>query len=176
VDGPPAAPAMEHFYGAALISISLMIASLFVLFRVRHVGMDFIRRCVRPRAINALVREGSCDSRAGSPEGSPTRKLIFADIFGWAQGAEVGMLAFSLGERVASVASQVRGYLVMLAHLIPPRRATDPSPGPRRLVKAPAAVHPLPSGEGKRRNPLAFPRGKRPEARCRAAVSSEREG
>ena len=27
-------------------------------------------------------------------------------------------------------------------------RGTNPSPGPRRLVKAPVAVHPLPSGEG----------------------------
>jgi hypothetical protein len=85
------------------------------------------------------------------PGGPPTRKLIFAHIFGWAQGAEVGMLALSFGERVAipqSRESRVRGYLVMLAHLIPPRRARDPSPGPRRLVKAPTAVHPLPKGEG----------------------------
>ena len=55
----------------------------------------------------------------------------------------------SLGERVASVATQVRGCWVMWANLIPPRRASDPSPGPRRLMKAPVAVHPLPSGEGK---------------------------
>jgi hypothetical protein len=27
-------------------------------------------------------------------------------------------------------------------------RTTDPSPGPLRLVKAPAAGHPLPKGEG----------------------------
>ena len=27
-------------------------------------------------------------------------------------------------------------------------RQSDPSPGPPRLVKAPAAVHPLPKGEG----------------------------
>jgi len=69
----------------------------------------------------------------------------------------------SLGERVASVASQVRGYLVMSAHLIPPRRASDPSPGPRRLVKAPVAVHPLPLGEGKDPIPSLSPRerGKR---------------
>ena len=48
----------------------------------------------------------------------------------------------------------------MLAHLTPPRRASDPSPGPRRLVKAPVAVHPLPLGEGKNHalplNPLPF--------------------
>jgi hypothetical protein len=37
----------------------------------------------------------------------------------------------------------------MFVHLSPPRPRTDPSPGPRRLVKAPVAVHPLPSGEGK---------------------------
>ena len=42
----------------------------------------------------------------------------------------------------------MRGYLVMFAHLIPPQRATDPSPGPRRLVKTPVVVHPLPRGEG----------------------------
>ena len=38
--------------------------------------------------------------------------------------------------------------MFVLAHLIPSRRCTDPSPGPRRLVKAPVAVHPLPKGEG----------------------------
>jgi len=42
---------------------------------------------------------------------------------------EVGNSALSLGERVASGASQVRGYFVMFAHLIPRERATDPSPG-----------------------------------------------
>ena len=30
----------------------------------------------------------------------------------------------------------------------PGRRAIDPSPGPRRLVKTPVAGHPLPKGEG----------------------------
>jgi hypothetical protein len=59
-----------------------------------------------------------------------------------------GESALSLGERVASVASQVRGYWHSLAHLMPPRVASDPSPGPRRLVKTPAAGHPLPKGEG----------------------------
>jgi hypothetical protein len=43
----------------------------------------------------------------------------------------------------------VRGYWFVLAHLIPTRRATNPSPGPRRLVKMPDVVHPLPKGEGK---------------------------
>jgi len=51
----------------------------------------------------------------------------------------------SLGERVASVASRVRGCLVELP---PRRRVSDPSPGPRRLVRTPDAVHPLPKGEG----------------------------
>jgi hypothetical protein len=46
----------------------------------------------------------------------------------------------------------------MSAHLIPPRRASDPSPGPRRLVKAPVAVHPLPLGEGKDPIPSLSPR------------------
>jgi hypothetical protein len=61
-----------HFYGAALISLGLMIASLFVLFRVGHVGMDFIRRRERPRAINGLVGECPC----GPPAGSPERSLL----------------------------------------------------------------------------------------------------
>jgi hypothetical protein len=64
---------------------------------------------------------------------------------------EAGNAALSLGERVAIPQSreyQVRGYFVVLPHLIPPQRATDPSPDPLRLVKAPAAGHPLPKGEG----------------------------
>ena len=89
---------------------------------------------------------------------SPLPLLVFTHILGWTQGVEVRNLALSLGERVASVASQVRGYLVMSAHLIPPRRASDPSPGPRRLVKAPVAVHPLPLGEGKDPIPSLSPR------------------
>ena len=84
--------------------------------------------------------------------------VMFTHIFVWTQGAEVRNTALSLGERVASVASQVRGYVVMLAPLIPPRRATDPSPGPRRLVKTPVAVHPLPLGEGKDPIPSLSPR------------------
>jgi hypothetical protein len=43
------------------------------------------------------------------------RALMFTLILGRTQGAEIRKLALSLGERVASVASQVRGYLVMLA-------------------------------------------------------------
>jgi hypothetical protein len=90
----------------------------------------------------------------------PSRRwvLVFTHILGWTQGTEVRNLALSLGERVASVASQVRGYLVMSAHPIAPRRASDPSPGPRRLVKAPVAVHPLPLGEGKDPIPSLSPR------------------
>ena len=60
--------------------------------------------------------------------------LVLTHILGWTQGAEVRNLALSLGERVAipqSRESQVRGYLVVSAHPIPPRRASDPSPGPR---------------------------------------------
>ena len=86
------------------------------------------------------------------------RALTFTHIFGRTQEAEIRKLALSLGERVASVASRVRGYLVMSAHLIPPRRANDPSPGPRRLVKAPVAVHPLPLEEGKDPIPSLSPR------------------
>jgi hypothetical protein len=40
-------------------------------------------------------------------------RLIIAHIFGWTQEAEVGDMALSLGERVASGASQVRGCLAM---------------------------------------------------------------
>ena len=76
----------------------------------------------------------------------------FSGISVWHIQAEVRIVALSLGERVASGASQVRGYSVMLAHLIPPGRATDPSPVPRRLVKTPVAGHPLPLGEGE--NPI----------------------
>jgi hypothetical protein len=36
----------------------------------------------------------------------------------------------------------------------------DPSPGPRRLEKAPVAVHPLPTGEGKALSSLPSPVGK----------------
>jgi len=64
-------------------------------------------------------------------------------------GGEVGNTALSLGERVASRVSQVRGYFPVFAHQIPPQRATHPSPVPLRLVKAPVAGHPLPKGEGK---------------------------
>ena len=39
----------------------------------------------------------------------------------------------------------MRGYFFIFA----PGPATDPSPVPLRLVKAPAAGHPLPEGEGK---------------------------
>ena len=63
-------------------------------------------------------------------------------------GAEVENATLSRGERVASGASQVRGYFVMFTPSMPHQRATDPSPVPLRLVKAPAAGHPLPKGEG----------------------------
>jgi len=42
----------------------------------------------------------------------------------------------------------VRGYFVAFTPAIPPQRVTDPSPVPLRLVKAPAARHPLPKEEG----------------------------
>jgi outer membrane lipoprotein carrier protein len=41
------------------------------------------------------------------------------------------------------------GFLGSLDLALPRRCASDPSPGPRRLVKTPVSVHPLPSGEGK---------------------------
>jgi hypothetical protein len=49
----------------------------------------------------------------------------------------------------------MRGYLVKCGPVTPPRRASDPSPGPRRLVKTPATVHPLPWGEGE--GPISIP-------------------
>jgi hypothetical protein len=68
---------------------------------------------------------------------------------------------------VASVASRVRGYFVMFTHPIAPHRATDTSPVPLRLVKAPVAGHPLPKGEGKDPIPCHSPRemGKELEVR-----------
>ena len=87
----------------------------------------------------------------------PLVSLIF--IFGWGLGAKGRASALSLGERVASVASRVRGYSVILDPVTPHRRATDPSPGPR-----PDEVHrdrgPLPLGEGLEF--LHFSRGKDP--------------
>jgi hypothetical protein len=100
-------------------------------------------------------------------------RLVFTHILGWTQGAEVRNLTLSLGERVASVASQVRGYLVMSAHLIAPRRASDPSPGPRRLVKAPVAVDPLPLGEGKDPIPSLCPRERGRRQRWHRCVQRE---
>jgi hypothetical protein len=79
----------------------------------------------------------SADGLKKTPATHPLSQLVFTHILGWTQGAEVRNLALSLGERVAIPQwreSQVRGYLVMSAHPIPPRRASDPSPGPRRLT------------------------------------------
>ena len=59
--------------------------------------------------------------------------------------------ALFLGERVASVASRVRGYLLRPVYLIRPHAVVDLSPSPHRLVEARAAVHPLPLGEGEDR-------------------------
>jgi hypothetical protein len=84
---------------------------------------------------------------------------VFTQIFGCTLGAGIGDPALSLGERVASGASRVRGHLVWLDPVPSPCRATDPSPGPRRLVKAPVAVHPLPAGEGKDPTPSLSPGG-----------------
>ena len=123
-----------------------------------------------------LTMQASDDSMSRPPL-FPARKrlfmasLLFAFLFPyltWKQGASCALLllffnllilpwldldvteetALSPGERVASVASRVRGFLLRLTTLIPPRPASDPSPRPRRLVKAPVAGHPLPLGEG----------------------------
>jgi hypothetical protein len=83
-----------------------------------------------------------CARLRPDPTLCPSFALIFTDVFGWTQGEKKS--ALSLGE---SVASQVSGYLVMLAHLILCVHATDPSPGPRRLMKALVAGHP-PQGRG----------------------------
>jgi hypothetical protein len=107
----------------------------------------------------------------------PRASLIFTHIFGWTLGAKVKDSALSLGERVAipqSRESRVRGYLVMLDPGAPPRRATDPSPGPRPACGI--AVHPLPLGEGKDLIPSLSPGGgvrqstEDEESRCSAAL------
>jgi len=69
----------------------------------------------------------------------------------------------------------VRGYFVMFAPLIPPQRATDPSPVPLRLVKAPVAGYPLPKAEGKDPIPCRSPR-EMGRIGGVAAVFSGREG
>ena len=67
--------------------------------------------------------------------------------------------ALSLGERVASGASRVRGYFGISTHRIEFRRPTNSSPVLLRLVKAPAAGHPLPKGEGKGPLHVTTPKG-----------------
>jgi hypothetical protein len=82
--------------------------------------------------------------------GADTKSSVGATI-------DIGNTALSLGERVAipqSRESRVRGYFVTFAHVIPLRFSTDPSPVPLRLVKTPAAGHPLPKGEGNDPLPL----------------------
>jgi hypothetical protein len=70
-----------------------------------------------------------------------------------AVGGEVekGVTALSLGERVVRqlTDSEPGEGLLRQARSTAGCRATDPSPVPLRLVKAPAAGHPLPTGEGK---------------------------
>jgi hypothetical protein len=75
------------------------------------------------------------------------------------RGGKVQGAALSLGERVARVASQVRGYVVVPDYAVFFCGGSDPSPVPHRLVKTPAAVHPLPSGEGE--DSAYFSSGKR---------------
>jgi hypothetical protein len=70
--------------------------------------------------------------------------------------------------------SQVRGYFVMFAPLIPPQRATDPSPVPLRLVKAPVAGYPLPKAEGKDPIPCRSPREMGRSWRCGRRVQWKR--
>jgi O-antigen/teichoic acid export membrane protein len=72
--------------------------------------------------------------------------VLITHMSRWAEAegteAKTKVLALSLGEGVADGRGQVRGNLVIAA-------SPHPSPVPRRLVRAPVAVHPLPSGEGK---------------------------
>jgi len=67
--------------------------------------------------------------------------------------------ALSLGERMASGASRVRGYIDISTHRIAYQRPTNPSPVPLRLVKAAAAGRPLPKGEGKGPLHVTTPKG-----------------
>jgi uncharacterized protein (TIGR00297 family) len=81
-------------------------------------------------------------------------------ILPWLDVGVTEETALSPGERVAipqSRESRVRGFLLRLAALILPRPASDPSPGPRRLMKAPVAGHPLPLGEGEDSIPFRSP-------------------
>jgi len=101
---------------------------------------------------------------------------VFTHILGWTNGAEVRNLALSLGERAASVASQVRGCLVMSAHLIPPCRASDPSPGPRPDEVNRDRGPPSPPWERAKTQFRPLLLGKGAEDRGGPAVSSERCG
>ena len=65
---------------------------------------------------------------------------------------------------------RARGYFV---NLIPPQRATNPSPVPHRLVKAPVAGHPLPKGEGSSVKSHARQRGQ-PSPRAEGSFDSSR--
>ena len=59
-----------------------------------------------------------------------------------------GKSALSLGERVASVASQVRGCSHSLPHLMPPRGASDPSTRPAPAGENAGRGPPSPQGRG----------------------------
>ena len=93
-----------------------------------------------------LRRAWSHYARNGSPK---TLSCYCPDLspLPWGEG----------GER-SEPGEGLRGYV---GHLIRPRRASDPSPGPRRLVKAPVAAHPLPLGRGQRPNSVPSSSGKR---------------
>jgi hypothetical protein len=71
----------------------------------------------------------------------------------------IKITALSLGERVASGASRVRGYFDISTHRTAFQRPTNPSLVPLRLVKAPAVGHPLPKGEGKGSLHVTTPKG-----------------
>ena len=69
----------------------------------------------RALAMGSPAAHSSGERVAGISPALLERALTFTHIFGRTQEAEIRKLALSLGERVASGASQVRGYLVMLA-------------------------------------------------------------
>jgi len=74
-----------------------------------------VRIAGRALAMGSSAAHSSGEGVAGISPALLERALMFTHIFGPTQEAEIRKLALSLGERVASGASQVRGYLVMLA-------------------------------------------------------------
>src|SRR5208282_1504590 len=85
-----------------------------------------------------LTRPAPADENAGSGTPSPQGRGLFIHIF---KGE--GYLFTSSRER--AVYSHLQGSGIVTLRLA---NGSDPSPVPLRLMKTPAAGHPLPKGEG----------------------------